>query len=376
MSRHADAIVVGGGAVGCSVAWHLAREGLRVLLLERGELAAEASGAAAGMLAPVGEAADDPADPILVWGLRSLAGFTELCEALRAASGVDPELEPSGLLRLASDDASARRLRARADALGAAHDLGLEWLDARAVHDAEPRLARDVVGGLWSPREAHVRSPLLARAFAGSAAALGARVACGVAVSGLEREGDRVTGVRTGAGVYAAGHVVLCTGAWAGELAGWLGGAFAPPVFPVRGQICSLDAPQPPPRSILWRDSLYLVPKRDGSLVMGATEEDAGFDRRVTAAALAGLLEDARALVPELGGASFRHGWAGLRPATPDRLPLVGAVPGLGSLWLAAGHYRNGVLLSPVTGRLVADLLLGKALPDDAAPFAPERFAQ
>jgi glycine oxidase len=143
-------------------------------------------------------------------------------------------------------------------------------------------------------------------------------------------------------------------------------------VAPVRGQIVCVDAPHPALRSIVWGPGAYLVPKLDGSVVVGATSEHAGFDRRVTAAGVAALLEAATRLVPALGDASFRSAWAGLRPATPDGLPLVGPLPELDGLAVAAGHYRNGVLLSPVTGRMVADGILGKGWAEPA--FLPERW--
>ena len=368
--RTADVIVVGGGAIGGAVAWSLAREGARVALLERDGLASRASGAAAGMLIPVGEGRAPGA--FLRWGLRSLALFPEVAAALRDATGIDVEYEPSGALYLAASQEEALRLRARAEALPG---LDLEWLDAAAARDAEPRLAAGIAGALWSPREAHVRSPLLARAYAAAAEALGARVETGAAVGGLLRRGSRVVGVRTPAGEWQAPQVVLCTGAWAGDCAGWIGGEPLP-VEPLRGQIACLEAPRPAPGRMLVAESAYLVPKRDGSLVVGATEERVGFDCRVTAGGVAGLLAAARRVVPVLADAGFRSAWAGLRPASPDGLPLVGAHPGVEGLAVAVGHTRNGVLLSPVTGRLVADLLLGKEVPADASAFSPLRFGE
>ena len=373
-----DAVVVGGGAIGCAVTYFLARRGLRVTLLERDTLASQASGAAAGMLAPVGEAhaaggegATEPS-PLLRWGLRSLAMFPELCEALREIAGIDPEYEASGLLRVAASESEQSGLEELASRLP---ECDLSWVDDRAARAAAPGLAVDVRGGLWSPREAHVRSPLLTRAFATAARQLGAEVRLGVPVHGLLRDGDRVLGVRTAEGQITAGGVVVCTGAFAGELGDWTGGAWAPPVSPVRGQILALDAPRPGFRCIVW-GAAYLVPKRDGSVVVGATEERVGFDRRLTARGIGSLIRDAEALMPGLGDAGFRLGWAGLRPGTPDDLPGIGPVPGCEGLWVAVGHYRNGVLLSPVTGQLVADQLTGKAVDPDAAVFDPARWSR
>jgi len=367
--RAADVVVVGGGVAGCAAAYFLAREGLAVTLLERDALAAHASGAAAGMLLPYGEAAF--AGPLLDWGVESLALFPELCSELRERTGIDPELVECGALHVARSEAREASLRASAGALSGA---GVAWLDPEAARSAEPALAGDVRGVLFAPREAHVRSPLLARSLASAAAQLGARVEVGVAVGGLLRRGDEILGVRTPDGERHAGRVVLCTGAWASACADWLGGAWRPAVEPLRGQILALDAPSPPLAGIVVGEDVYLVPKRDGSVVVGATEESVGFDCRVTAEGLGGLLTAAPRLAPPLASATFRFGWAGLRPATPDGLPLIGPAPGVRGLLLAAGHTRNGVLLAPITGRLVADLVLGKELPERAGVFAPDRF--
>lgn len=366
MSGRPDALVVGGGVIGTACAWFLAREGLSVTLLERDDLASRASGAAAGMLLPFGEA--EAEGPFLHWATRSLALFPELCSELHERSGIDPELERCGALHVAASEDTERALRAKAE-LFAAH--GLEWLTAAELRALEPHVEPELRGAVFSPAESHVRSALLTRAFAAAAAELGARVERGVAATGLECEGSRVTGVGTEAGARSAGCVVLCAGAWSGPLA-----PFALPVEPVKGQILSLDAPTPAFRHVLVSPEVYLVPKRDGSVVAGATVEHTGFDCRVTAGGMAGLLQAATGLAPCLRDVGFRDGWAGLRPATPDGLPVIGRAPGLAGLIVAAGHFRNGVLLAPVTGRLVAELVQGKAPPERALAFAPDRFSQ
>lgn len=365
----ADVIVIGGGVVGAASAWSLAREGMSVALLERDAIAGQASGAAAGMLLPLAES--EGPGPLRRWGLRSLERLEALCPELRERTGIDPEYITSGAIRVARDRPGARLLEERAREL-APH--GCEWLDARAVRAAEPQLASASLGALWSPREAHVRSPSLVRALAMGAEQLGARIETGVSVQGLLREADRVVGVRTSAGEWSASHVVVCTGAWAASAGEWLGLDGRLPLEPVRGQILSLDPSSPRFGPIVLGDDAYLVPKRDGSVVVGATEERVGFDCRVTAEGVRALLDAAAKLVPALAEASFRGAWAGLRPATPDGLPMIGAFPGVAGLVIAAGHHRNGVLLSAVTGDLVAAIVVGKGMPDDAAPFAPERF--
>lgn len=363
-----DAVVVGGGVIGAAVAWSLARAGLAVTLLERGELAGQASSAAAGMLAPISESHGE--GPLLRAGLASLALFPALVGELRDASGIDPEWVASGCLRVPADDAEAEAFarRARSDAA-----LGLAWLEPGEVARLAPGLAPGsrARGALFCAREAHVRSPQLTRAFAAAAAAHGARIETGVEARGLLRSGERVTGVATSAGERPAGLVVLCPGSFAASFAAWIGPEARIPVEPVRGQIVALEACAP--RCIVWGPGAYLVPKLDGSLVVGATVERVGFDARPTAGGVESLLAAARALLPESAGARFLGASAGLRPDTPDHLPLVGPWPSAPGLVIATGHYRNGVLLAPLTGQLVADGVLGKGWAEPA--FAPGRFA-
>ena len=371
--RGADVIVVGGGVVGCAAAYAIARERLSVVLVEADDVASGASGVAAGMLAPVSEAASP--GPLLRLGLASLALFPDLVAELRERSGIDPELEQRGSLRVAATDDEARALRARDRALPS---FDLEWLDAAAARQLEPCLAPGIHGALYCPHESQVRSPLFARALAAAAVSLGADLRLGVPVRGLVRDGARVRGVETDSGRIEGATVVLCTGLEAAHAPAWLGETSplpALPIAPVRGQILAL-APRPPaPRTVVRGASTYIVPRRDGSVAVGATEERAVFDRRATAAGVAQLLGDAIRLVPALDDAGFAGAFAGLRPATPDQLPLVGPWPGVDGLVIAAGHHRSGVLLAPLTAQLVAGVVLGKGLPEEAAPLRPERFA-
>ncbi len=362
-----DVVVVGGGVIGCSVAYHLAREGVTTRLVERDAIGAHASQVAAGMLVPSGESDRDA--PFYRLARRSLARFAGLVEELASRSGIDPELRLSGLLCLATTPDEAETLRARGQALP-----GLAWLDPREVRELEPGLRRDVEGALHSRDEGQVRSDRLTAAFAGAARALGVRIETGVEATGLRIAGARVEGVETSAGFRGAARVVLCPGAWARRCGEWLGRPELLPVRPVRGQILALDAPSPPLSSIVWNGSAYLVPRRDGSLRVGATEEEAGYDARVTAAGVHRLLAAAIATAPALADCAVRGAWAGLRPTAPDRLPILGPWPDLEGVAVAAGHHRNGVLLSAVTGELLAAWVLGKDWDADAAAFRPDRF--
>jgi glycine oxidase len=375
----ADVVVIGGGIAGCSAAWFLARAGLDVLVLERDGLAQHASGAAAGMLTPFAEGA--PGSALLTQGREALLQFEALCEELHARSGVDPEFERSGSLRVALSDAEQVDLQARFARLQAT-GVDVEWLAPAEAALLQPGLAAELRGALWAREESHVRSPLMTRAYAGAAQSLGARLVTGSAVVGLCFEGDRVSGVRVAGaleGTISAGCVVVCAGTWSGVLREWLAPrAIAdrlPSVEPLRGQILSLRGAAPLLRTIVWGEGAYLVPKRDGSVVVGATEERAGFDARVTASGLAQLLVAAPRALPALADAAFDRGWAGLRPSSPDGLPSIGTLPGIEQLVVAYGHHRSGVLLSPISGKLVRDQVLGKEPAPGAKAFDPTRFS-
>ncbi len=364
--RHADCIVIGAGVVGCAVAYALARAGASVSVVDRDGIGEHASRAAAGMLAPLTESGG--AGPLARFGLISLDRFPTLVEELRELSLIDPHYAPTGVLRVAFPG-EAEALQERARRL-APH--GCSWVTRGELLKREPRLDPSVAGALWSPREGHVDSLLLTRAYAGAAARRGARFELGVAATRLLRDGGRVTGIETTSGRLAARDVVLCTGAWTRLVESWVDVPL--PVEPVRGQMVGLDMPEPALAHILWGPDAYLVPRADGTLAVGATIEHVGFDLRNTAEGVAAMLRGATALVPVLAQARFRRAWAGLRPGTPDGLPLLGAVPGADGLLVASGHYRSGVLLSAATALAVADWIVeGKRWPE-LEPFDPARF--
>ncbi|MBJ19857.1 MAG: glycine oxidase ThiO [bacterium] len=377
-----DVLVVGGGAIGMAIAESLACEGLRVRVLEAEGVASGASGAGAGMLAPISEASQD--GPLLRLGLESLTRFGPFCSRLASETGIDPEFEESGLLRLARSESERAALEAMPGRLigdGSTREWAvnpiLEWVGAGTLRSDEPCIGEEVLGALHSPLECHLRPPVLVRALEASARARGVKIETGVRATLLRRESGRVVGVESSAGRRDAGRVVVAAGAWspglleASSISSRSGGNLA--IEPVRGQMLFLAPPLPPARSIIWSDGVYFVPKRDGSWVVGATEERVGFDCRVTAQGIGWLLERARSVFPVLAEASFVRAWAGLRPVSRDGIPWIGPVPGWENLCLAAGHGRNGVLLAPITAELIRDDLLGKVGSLLAEAVAPAR---
>jgi glycine oxidase len=366
LQRSPDVIVVGGGVIGCAIAYYLACEGVRVEVVERGEIGGEASGAAAGMLAPLAEVEDD--GPFQALCLESLRMFRPLAAALREETGIDVEYLTSGILRVALTDDEARPLRHHAACAGC---LPLHWLSADELRVFEPGLSSAIRGGLFSPEEHQVNADRLVRAFARAAEAKGA-VFRRANVVGLMREGGRVAGVRTDGGSIRSGHVVLAAGPWTRRLGASLGVDL--PVFPVRGQMLALPS-KSTPRHIVWGSAGYLVPKANGLVFAGATVEKVGFRRRTTVVGLRGLTAMASALTPRLGALSPVDVWSGLRPGSADGLPLLGPLPGWEGVSVASGHYRNGILLSPVTGRLVARAIVDGSVDESAAAFSPNRFS-
>ena len=358
---------MGGGVIGAATAFALARGGENVLLLERDRVGAHASGASAGMLAPISESL--ALGPGFELGLEALDIFPALVGEIRELSGIDPHLRRCGILRVATEPKEAELLRARAPAL---EDHGCEWVEGDELRATDARLSSEVLGGIWSPRESIVDAYLLTRAYAAAAARLGARLRIGTTVRGLLLEGDRVRGVRTSEGELGAEHVVLCTGAWTSSVEPDLERVL--PVVPIKGQMIALDGPEPELRSVIWSGDTYLVP-RNGSLRIGSTLEEAGFDVRPTARGIASLIEGAARALPGIRDCAFQEAWAGLRPRTPDHLPLVGPVPGIRGLSIAAGHYRTGILLSGSTALALTDWIISAKLPLSYRPFDPGRFS-
>ena len=326
-------VVVGGGVIGCAVAERLSRDGHQVTLLERDQLGSRASGAAAGELSPSSLATDH----------QSLAMFPELVARVEKDSGMSVEYHVQQGLRPAFDEAEARTVRA----------MGGRWLDAAECRATEPALSHDAVGAALI-EHAHLTPPRFVRALARSAAAHGADISEGTPATGFALGDGEVRRVKTPAGDVATDWVVIAAGPWSKEVASSAG--IDVDVRPQRGQLAALDpGPLILRRSVFWSTG-YLVPKGDGTIIAGGTEEDAGFDDRPTLAGIAELLDLTRKLVPGLAKANLQRVWAGLRPVTRDGAPIV-KVTEVRNLIVATGHHRKGILLAPLAAAQVAELL-------------------
>ncbi len=353
-----DVLVVGGGIVGLSLAWRLARRGQTVAVLDGGT-PGRASRAAAGMLAPLAEARAP--GPQVRLGLDSLALYPAFLEELRAASGLDIAASGPGMLRVAQNEREATVLH---KSLVWQQNMGLplEWLDSAAVRQREPALSAHIVGAVFSPREQHVAPRRLLDALRLACERAGVCICPTFRLDGLRTEGRRAVGAALPSGFLEGGQMVIAAGAWTGKFGGDL--AHPLPVTPLRGQALTLEAGLPLPIThTIYAGSGYLVPRSEGHIVVGATEELSGFDAAPTPDGGSGLRAMASALVPLTANLPTHEHWAGLRPVTPDGLPFLGRAPNWDNVFFAAGHGRNGILLTPLTARLMTELLLNGTPP-------------
>jgi glycine oxidase len=365
--RDLDVIVVGGGVMGCGIALRLRQAGARVTVLERAIPGAEASSAAGGILAPQ-EESEGPG-PFLDLCLASRALYPEFAAELRALTGIDVHYLPSGVMHLAFDDAGLQRLEATA-AWQRARGLRVELLSGAEVRALEPQLTSDVRGATRFVEDHQVDNRLLTRALTMAAAKVGATFRTGY-VRGVVEERGRVVGVDLEGEVLRAQAVVIAAGSWSGLVQG---SALDPRVVrPARGQMVQFQARLPPFTHVVFSDQGYLIPRQDGRVLAGSTLEFAGFEKSVTAEGLHRILTLALRMCPALARVPVQETWAGLRPYTDDHLPILGAGP-LPGLFLATGHFRNGILLTPITAKLLAEEVLGERTSVDLTPFRFDRF--
>jgi len=348
--RTPDVLVIGGGVIGCAVA-HAVGGRATTLVVERGALGAEATTAAAGVLAVA--SGSEMEGPRLEARRASAEAFPRLAAELLDATGIDVEYDRAGVLELCLDEADETALRARV-AARRAEGFRVEWLDARALSETARGANPAARGAALFADDGLVHPARLVDALAGAARRSGTPFLVGTEVTAAERSGDRITRVRIGTDWIAPATVVLAAGAWAARVPG-----VAPPgldVRPARGQMLALRPPSPPSPHILSYADGYLVPRRDGELLVGATVEHVGFEKAVTPAGLEALLAKVALLAPGLRDTPIVRTWAGLRPWAPDG-PIVGRAPDTTNLILACGHHRNGILLAPHTARAVSRLL-------------------
>lgn len=366
MSSTPDVLIVGAGVIGCATAYYLAGEGAHVTVIEQESVASGASGVAAAMFSRPHDG-----DPLADLSDFSYERHAELAMQLPTEAGADYGYLVGPELWVAFEPQAAASLEAMLPAFRARNPAA-RWVDGCGALELEPRLNPATLGAIVG-EQAQVIASTFTTALATAAERRGVTIRHGK-VDGLTAAGGRATGVRLASGeTVAAGTVLLAGGAWSGEASAWTGVRI--PVFPVRGQILRLDPPDPQLRTAIYGPEMYLVLKADGSTLAGATEEpEAGFAAVTTPEGLAHIMDAAIEMAPFLADAKLVHHMVGLRPGSEDSLPLIGAVPGWESLFIATGHFMRGMELSAGTARAVADLVLGRPSPVDLTAFDPGRF--
>lgn len=368
MPGTADVVIVGGGVIGCSLAYWLAKAGVKTLVLERSRFGSGASAATAGVIGPLWHI-DHTHSEFFDLGLRSLELYPALAAELTEA-GVDPEFRQRGVLKLAFTPEQADELRVNLSWQGE-QGLGVRWLDPPEVVDLQPGVADGLLGGVYSPKEACVRGQRLVDALVHAATNLGAVFLEETEVTGLEFSGNKVVGVSTLTGSYRSAHTVLAAGPWTGVPGRWLPDDL--PVIPVKGQRILLRKPGFLAKCPVRSFEGYVVPQADGTQLVASTREEGVFDVRPTAEGVRYLISTAIAIFPELQDASFVEARAGVRPGWPDGLPMMGPIPEWEGLSITSGHDSVGVMLAPGSAELMADYLI-TGDPEPLAPFSISRL--
>ncbi len=365
-----EIVIIGGGVIGLSIARALARRGVRdVCIVERGGLGAEASSAAGGMLLPQVEA--DGHDDFFALACRSRDLYKSLAVELRHETGIDIELDTTGTLYLALNEHDYEEIEQRYQWQSQA-GLAVELLTSASARELEPCISETTYGGLRFPNDIQVENRRLITALANSVNALGVTTFIETTVEKLVIQGHRITGVQTSRGEVNCQTVVLAAGAWSSFL---LQSAPNPGITPVRGQMLCLESKPQLTRHVLFSPRGYLVPRQDGRLLAGSTSENAGFAKRVTAGGIASILGQTLEISPAIGSLPIVDSWAGFRPRAADGLPVLGPCGEIDGLFYATGHYRNGILLAPLTAELISEAIVTGVASPLLAPFSPDRFS-
>lgn len=359
---------MGGGIIGCAIAFFLARAGARPLILDRGKIGGEATSGAAGML--TAQAHTDEPGLLFDLKLASRSLYEPLAEELRERTDLDIEYRRLGhLVPALTEEENA--LVGRRVAWQAAQGLPAVRLTAQEARQLEPGLSPAAMGAGWFPEDHHVNNTAVAQALASATLRLGGQIRVDCSVVDVVRDGKRVTGVRTLKETLSADTVILCAGAWTQQFETAAG--LPLPIIPAKGQIVVARLATPALQHVVYGTGAYAIPRPSGEHIIGSTVEYVGYDKRVTVEAVTGILTRMTDLAPALREAEMVASWACLRPAAPDGLPILGPIPGRRGLLVATGHFRNGILLAPITGKLMAELVTNGTSSISLEPFRPDR---
>lgn len=366
---HFDTVILGGGIIGCTLARSLTAEGMKVAVVERGAPGQEASSAAAGMLSPSAEA--EKGSPLFALCRTSLQRYCQLAAELKAETGIDPQYRTEGTLLLFENEQERQAMLPSIE-WQRSQEIPIQELPQQELRECEPRLA-DPVGGFYLPEDHQIDNRLLVQSLVQSCRQQGVEFVLGKNVLEVECNGHGVTGVILEDDRLAATRVVNTAGAWAGLIR--VPGLPPAPIRPVKGHIVALESAEEPFQHVVRSHRVYMVPRRGGRVIVGSTMEEVGFDKTPRAAPLTRLLRAAQELCPILEQSKVAEVWAGLRPAAPDGLPLLGPTA-IEGYFVALGHFRNGILLAPITAEILTGWLVGGKSPLPTDALLPRRFAQ
>jgi glycine oxidase len=371
LAKTTDVIIIGAGAIGCCIAYQLAKSKVKVVVIEKTQPGCEASSAAAGMLSP----RYDPNAgyrPYFDLSIASHQLYSTLSEELKDFTGVDIELLHYGTLDVflnEDDEKEGHYLHPFQKEVG----LATELLTPEEVLKREPALSRMVRGALFFSKDCHVNNPRLVEALARGALQLGAEFMVGNPVTAILKENSRVTGVQVYQERILGSTLVIATGCWSNQMGSLLN--YPLPVEPAKGQMVATTVFPPLLHHVVSSRKVYLVPRLGGDLLIGATVEFVGYDKQVTLEGVETLIHAALEMVPSLAGKPLSRTWAGLRPYSRDSLPILGPIPGMENVIVATGHFRQGILLTPITGKLIRELIVDGKTSLSLEPFSPKRFA-
>ena len=370
MTSKKDAIIIGGGVIGCSIALSMAQSGLKVAIFERGRAGEEASWAAAGMLSPQTDARAQSAFFDLCMSSRS--NYRSFASSVAEISGIDPQYQDDGILCVALTEDEACEM-AKWSAWQKDQGLSIDYASGAAARDLEPEINVQAHAAAFIPADHQIENRRLMEGLSIAVRRVGVEINEAAEVEGLIVERGRARGILHRGEAVESGVVVMAAGCWSGNLLKQAGVTI--PVLPARGQMLALKGAALPFSRVIHGHKCYLVPRRDNRIVVGSTIEYVGFHKGITAMGIASLLSSATDLVPLLKDFEVVETWSGLRPDTTDHLPVLGPCD-IENLYLATGHFRNGILLAPITAQLITQCIVDGSAPDRITPFSASRFAE
>lgn len=355
MSNHYDVIVVGGGVIGSAIAFYLSEQDKKVLIIEKDKLASKASSAAAGMIGAQSEFEQD--SPLFRLARKSREMFPELAQRLQNLSGINIEYVKNGILKLAITDEDVAAYQSM---ISIQKKLGenVAWMTQSELSSQEPVLSQNIKGAMYIPNDGNVSAFEFSTALAHSAVTLGATILEDTEVYDFIKEKNKVIGVKTEQDAFYAEETIVAGGAWSEQLTSQTGISLN--TYPVKGECFSVTTKSSLIKRTIYTKNCYIVPKSGHRLLIGATENPDTFDDTVSLKGLSELMDAAMKIIPELKNTQWEKAWAGIRPQTRDELPYLGRHPLYQGLSIATGHYRNGILLAPITGKLMAELIDGR----------------